>query len=509
MHIHNSLLIGDQMETQHFNKWRRVLWPIHNYELKKLLPMLMMFFFISFNYSVLRNVKDSLVITAPGSNAEIIPYLKFWGVIPAAIIFMLIFSKLSNILSKQKLFYVSLLPFIIFFIVFDLVLYPMRDHIHPHQLAEQLQLSLPNGLHGLIAMGRNWSYSLFYIFAELWGSVALSLLFWGFANDTTKISEAKRFYALFGIGANVALEVAGHTTQYYAKIKASGANVDPMQYTLNGLTSLFAISVVCIVIIYWWINRYVLTDAKFYDPSQIKQKTKKPKLSLTESFSFLLKSKYLFYIAILVIAYGIAINLIEVTWKEQLKLQYSTANEYLNFMGTYNTYVARTTIFMMLFVTGNVMRIFGWGITALITPVVLLLTGAGFFGLLIFGDIFNNIISNCGTTALAAAVFIGTIQNVMSKSSKYSLFDPTKEMTYIPLDQESKVKGKAAIDVVGARLGKAGGSLIQQGLFMIGPLAVITPYIAITLFIIIISWIYATTKLNDVFKKQVTLNSVI
>jgi len=105
------------METQQFSRWRNLLWPVHNYELKKILPMLMMFFFISFNYSVLRNIKDSLIVTAPGSGAETIPYLKFWGVIPVAIIFMIIFSKLSNILSKQKLFYASLLPFLIFFIL--------------------------------------------------------------------------------------------------------------------------------------------------------------------------------------------------------------------------------------------------------------------------------------------------------------------------------------------------------------------------------------------------------
>jgi AAA family ATP:ADP antiporter len=276
-----------------------------------------------------------------------------------------------------------------------------------------------------------------------------------------------------------------------------------MQVTLNSLIFLFTVAAFAVIVIYWWMNAYVLTDSRFYDPSLIKQKTKKPKMSLTESFTFLMQSKYLLYIAILVIAYGISINLIEVTWKQQLKLQYPTANEYLKFMGTYNTYVARTTIFMMLFVTGNALRLLGWGITAAITPVVLLITGAGFFGLLIFGGIFAETIANIGTTPLAVAVLIGTIQNVMSKSSKYSLFDPTKEMTYIPLDQESKVKGKAAIDVVGARLGKAGGSLIQQGLFMIGPLAIVTPYIAITLFVIIIAWLYATTQLSKVFKEQV------
>lgn len=66
-----------------------------------------------------------------------------------------------------------------------------------------------------------------------------------------------------------------------------------------------------------------------------------------------------------------------------------------------------------------------------------------------------------------AAVLVGAAQNVFSKSAKYSLFDPCKEMAYIPLDQELQLKGKAAIDVVCNPLGKSGGSAIQQ----VGPLA--------------------------------------
>lgn len=33
---------------------------------------------------------------------------------------------------------------------------------------------------GPIAILRNWTFCVFYVMAELWGSVVVSLLFWGF-----------------------------------------------------------------------------------------------------------------------------------------------------------------------------------------------------------------------------------------------------------------------------------------------------------------------------------------
>jgi len=39
-------------------------------------------------------------------------------------------------------------------------------------------LPAPTGLVGLAGMVVHWSYSLFFIMGELWGGVAISLLFW-------------------------------------------------------------------------------------------------------------------------------------------------------------------------------------------------------------------------------------------------------------------------------------------------------------------------------------------
>lgn len=484
-----------------FGRLRSFFWPVHGFELKKVLPMYLLFFLISFNYTILRDTKDTLIVTASGSGAEAIPFLKVWGVVPMAILFMLCYSKMSNIMSKPRLFYSTLVPFIVFFGLFATIIYPNRDLLHPNASADWLQSVLPQGLSGLVACYRNWSYSVFYIMAELWGSVALSLLFWGFANDITKVSEAKRFYSLFGIGANIALLFSGQAIIYFSDVRSKlPPEVDAWGFSLNYLMGMVVVAGLLAMATYWWINRNVLSDERFYDPNmQKKAKKDKPKMSVGESLMFLAKSKYILCITILVIGYGISINLVEVTWKSQLKLQYPNPNEYSAFMGNFSFWTGFVTILMM-FVGGLIIRKRGWGFAALMTPVVLLATGAAFFTFVIFRDNLSGMIATFGTTPLMLAVIFGMMQNIMSKSTKYSLFDPTKEMAYIPLDQESKVKGKAAIDVVGARLGKSGGSLIQQGLLVgFGSIAAITPYVAAILFVIIGGWIVAARSLNRQF----------
>ena len=69
------------------------------------------------------------------------------------------------------------------------------------------------------------------------------------------------------------------------------------------------------------------------------------------------------------------------------------------------------------------------------------------------------------------AVLIGAIQNVFSKSSKYTFFDSTKEMAYVPLEDELKTKGKAAADMIGTKLGKSASAFVQSMIFIIIPTA--------------------------------------
>ncbi|KAF1869874.1 hypothetical protein Lal_00017451 [Lupinus albus] len=462
--------------------------------LKKIIPLGLMFFCILFNYTILRDTKDVLVITAKGSSAEIIPFLKTWVNLPMAIGFMLLYTKLSNVLSKQALFYSVILPFIAFFGAFGFVLYPLSSYIHPEMLADKLLNILGPRFLGPLAILRIWSFCLFYVMAELWGSVVISVLFWGFANQITTIEEAKRFYPLFGLGANIALIFSGRTVKYFSNMRQNlGPGVDGWAISLKGMMSIVVLLGFIICFLYWWVNKSVPL------PTRSKKKKEKPKMTTMESLKFLVSSPYIRDLATLVVAYGISINLVEVTWKSKLKAQFPSPNEYSSFMGDFSTATGVATFIMML-LSQFIFDKYGWGVAAKITPTVLLLTGVGFFSLILFGGPIAPIIAKFGMTPLLAAVYVGALQNIFSKSAKYSLFDPCKEMAYIPLDEDTKVKGKAAIDVVCNPLGKSGGALIQQ--FMIltfGSLANSTPYLGGILLVIVLAWLAAAKSLDTQF----------
>ncbi|KAF8675887.1 hypothetical protein HU200_047383 [Digitaria exilis] len=467
--------------------------------LKKIVPLGLMFFCILFNYTILRDTKDVLVVTAKGSSAEIIPFLKTWVNLPMAIGFMLLYTKLSDVLSKEALFYTVIFPFIAFFGAFAFVLYPLRDVIHPTALADKLLAALGPSFLGPVAILRIWSFCLFYVMAELWGSVVISVLFWGFANQITTVDEAKEFYPLFGLGANIALIFSGRTVKYFSNLrKTLGPGIDGWEVSLKGMMSIVVLLGLVITSIYWGVNKFVLNDPSL-PKSDRKKKKEKPKLSLKESLKVLLSSRYVRDLATLVVAYGISINLVEVTWKSKLKAQFPSPNEYSAFMGDFSTATGIATFTMML-LGRIILRKFGWGVAAMITPTVLLLTGVGFFSLILFGQPLTPMLATMGMTPLLAAVYVGAMQNIFSKSAKYSLFDPCKEMAYIPLDEDMKVKGKAAIDVVCNPLGKSGGALIQQ--FMIlsfGSLANSTPYLGGILLVIVLAWLGAANSLDKQF----------
>ena len=67
-----------------------------------------------------------------------------------------------------------------------------------------------------------------------------------------------------------------------------------------------------------------------------------------ESTKFLAKSPYIKDLAMMVIGYGMAINIVEVTWKSKLKAAFPDPNSYSVFMGNFSSMTGIVTLLMMI-----------------------------------------------------------------------------------------------------------------------------------------------------------------
>lgn len=494
-----------------FSKLRAFLWPIHGRELKKFVPMLLIFFLICFNYSTLRATKDALVCTAPASGAEALPFLKVWVVLPMALLFTFIFTRLANRLTRERVFYVMMALFLSFFFIFAFVLYPFKDYLHPHQLADKLQTILPVGFSGLIAIFRNWTFTAFYIMSEMWSTMIMTVLFWGFANEVTTVSEAKRYYVILGIGANIATICAGQMSKFisqYTFDPTSLVTTDSWEHSLIILNSIVIGAGLLSMGLFRWMHLKGGIDQSTATSAAEPQKIK---MGIRKNFGYLARSKYLICIAVVVLMFNIAMTLLEVVWKDQVKQLYPNPNDFNAYMGEVLTGIGVVaTVFAIL--SGTIIRKFSWTTAAMIPPAIFLVTGVGFFSFLLFKDSSAGLLAAViGSTPLTLGVFFGSLQNCLARASKYTLFDATKELSFIPLSKECKLKGKAAIDGFGSRLGKSGASVIHQSLIMIyGSISLSAPIVASIFVFIIGGWVLAVRTLGRQFaqltSRQETIN---
>ncbi|GMH77897.1 hypothetical protein TrST_g7813 [Triparma strigata] len=470
--------------------FRNAVFPIYGREeIIKFLSVAGIKFFIVFVLTLTRDTKDTLMVTQCG--AESIAFMKVYGVLPCAAIFIALYSKLDSYLGpskKQLLYYLTVLPFFGFFLLFDLFIYPSRDMIQPSYETVESVL----GIGGVLAkIASNWTSALFYIISELYSSVSIGILFWGYANEVIGVEQARRFYPLFGQMSSLGPIAAGqYVVQYSSK-------ADNFQSSLNRLTFVITLSGMMIVGLRTFSAAYIrrISPASAEvggGAGKSKEKKSKPKLSMVESAKFLAGSQYLRLLAMMVIGYGLSINFTEIIWKSLVKKQYPSALEYSHFMGVFSSVVGVTTFFV-IFAGGTVIKTLGWKVGALATPSIMSLLAIPFFGAILIGGVDN-------PTSLKVAVGIGCLQSILSKATKYAFFDPTTQMAYIPLDEESKVKGKAAIDVLGSRLGKSGGSLIQQVLVLgFGNIITAAPAVVVIFYSVLLAWISSASKLSVMF----------
>jgi AAA family ATP:ADP antiporter len=109
--------------------------------------------------------------------------------------------------------------------------------------------------------------------------------------------------------ANVALVFSGQYVKYVSSLPTAVGG-DHWGNSLKLLMGAVVAGGALVMSLYAYMQRSVLTDPACIDQgTQEKRKKNKPRLSFTESATFLAKSPYIRNLAILVISYGMCINI--------------------------------------------------------------------------------------------------------------------------------------------------------------------------------------------------------
>jgi ATP:ADP antiporter, AAA family len=474
---------------------------------QKVLALGAIFFAASFNLTILQNLKDAIMVTTAG--AETLPWLSSLVVLPASLGFFMLYGRMLEVLPQRTVFYASVAPLIGFYIFFAAVLYPMHGVLHPHGLYESLSTVVPTGLHGLLKVIEYWTFSLFYCSAELWGSVVISVLFWGLANEVCTVEEARAVYPMMGIAANVALVLSGSFVKMVCKATA-GVGTHAMLSALVMCVACMAgaMGLAKAVVDRWVIAPYCVVDAPTgaalgakSSPQKKMIKKKKPKGSLGESFAVLKSSPKITNLAILVMSYGISHRLFEFAWKGQLRALFPTPAAYQGVLADVSIATGWATITLML-LGKIVFQKFGWNAAAMATPLAMGVTGACFFFMSLAANQGISIAGMDPTAMAFAGVAAGALTQVMARASKFSLFDSSKEMVWIEMTKEEKSRGKAAVDLLGSQIGKSGGAWVTQALLIVlGSIQSALPVISAVFVVVCASWLRAVANLGGILKE--------
>jgi AAA family ATP:ADP antiporter len=350
----------------------------------------------------MRPLKDGLFMKIVGSSY--IPYAKiasFLFIIPL----ILVYSKLVDLVPKQRLFYILCSFYAVLFLVVAFA------------------LTLPGiGLENTVANPSRILGWIIYLSIESYGSM-LPALFWSFVASSTSTESAKKGYALIIFGAQFG-SIAGPLLAGNAKV--------------FGIPLLMIFVSVGIIMVPLLIKYFISVYPSAAETTAVRPEKKTGPL---EGLKLLLTKPYLAGILGVATLYEIIGTIIDYQMKVSADVAFPTSEAATQFLGWFGASANSLSLVFALLGTSFVIRRFGLTFCLVAFPTTIGLVVAYVWG---FPQIW---------TLFGAMVAI--------KGLSYALNNPCKEIMYIPTSKDVKFKAKGWIDMFGGRSAKAAGSGIN------------------------------------------------
>jgi ATP:ADP antiporter, AAA family len=259
--------------------------------------------------------------------------------------------------------------------------------------------------------------------------------FWAFSNDLYAEGQGRRLFPMIGVGQSLGALIGSSVVPPLV----TGLNASP--YTLMIIGAVVLVTALGLI--------FVVNAREAKRTDSVAAATDTAALGKEGGFELVLKDRYLFWIALLVLL----LNLVNTTGNYVLdkfvlaaapadpaaSRQFTTA-----FSGYLNTAVNILGLILQLFVSSRVIRYMGVRQGLFILPVLALM--------------------NYAIIAVAPIFAVVRIGKTLENSTDYSIQNTVRQALFLPTSREAKYKAKAAIDTFFARAGDAlSGGLVYLG----------------------------------------------
>ena len=275
---------------------------------------------------------------------------------------------------------------------------------------------------------------VFYIWLGIFNVLMVSQ-FWAFANDIYTEEQGKRLFPLIGVGMSLGAW-------------AGASAVSPIMERFG--LSPYALMLVAGCILLICLSLILIVHAREIRsaPPETAKISLQP-LGKVGGFQLILRDKYLFWIAVLIVLLNVVNTTGEYILGKFVKDLASQAGGnskvfISQFYGHFYSVVNLLGLLLQAFATSRIIRLIGVRGALFVLPCLAL--------------------ASYSTLALVPVLVVVRWTKILENSTDYSIMNTVRQALWLPTTREAKYKAKAAIDTFCMR----GGDVLQAGIVFVG-----------------------------------------
>ena len=275
----------------------------------------------------------------------------------------------------------------------------------------------------LFTLRTEWVSAAFFVFSVMLGILLISQ-FWTLANEIYDPRQARRIFGFIGGGASLG--------------GALGAGITAWTVSLVGVDNLLLVSALSlaasIVIVSAVVRRQPMAPGESPRPGA------EEGVGAGEAIRLLRGSKHLQIISLLIVFAAMGAAIIDQQLSMAAAATTSTDAGLTAFLAQITFYLSLVSFVVQVGFTSQIHRSLGLTFALLVLPL-----GLG---------------ATAGAILVTGALWATGVAKVLDSSLRYSLDKTTREVLFLPLPPDLKLRAKAFIDVTMDRMAKATGNLV-------------------------------------------------